>query len=162
MESRLIRLSETMGLCVTHENLHRRHPGLDGYARPARGLIFLDHSIRGTRQGICVLSEEVGHCLYPPAADHLTYHSREFWQLSQAQRDNLSIMATKDERAALLWATEYVIPDWKFWAFYSRGPHNWWHWLEHFEVEDWFMRTKVGFMRCKHPFKWREMVTRTS
>ena len=151
------------GIEIAYKNLHAKHPQLDGYAWPYQGLIVLDESLQGKlRQEKCVLAEEIGHCLYPPAAGHISYHYAGYRHLSQWERDNLAVLVTKDERLALHWGTSFLIPDKAFWEYAQKGPHEWWEWLEHFDVEDWFMRAKFGFMRTKHPFKWREMIKRNA
>ncbi|MEM3486477.1 MAG: hypothetical protein QXI12_12755, partial [Candidatus Methanomethyliaceae archaeon] len=152
----IFRLADLYGIKVLWEDVHGIvGPDVDGWADTRDGIIHLDLSIQGTRHGKCVADEEVGHCLYPPMANHLVYHSRRYWRLSHDERDNLRWWAAKDERRARLWATRWEIADEDFWHFFSTGPHDWQEWLERFEVVDWFMDLKVGFMREKQPFKWR-------
>lgn len=149
---------------ITYENLHyTKHPLLEGYAWPAKGMIILDESLRGkATQEKCVLTEEVGHCLYPPVANHIAYHYAGYRQLDCWERDNLAVLVAKDERMALRWGTSFLIPDKVFWEYAQKGPHEWLDWLEYFDVTDWFMRAKFGIMRTKHPFKWRELVKRNA
>lgn len=159
----LYHIIERLGIILRYENLHAKHHLLDGYAWPARGLIVLDTSLRSNpRQEKCVLAEEIGHCLHPPTASHISYHYAGYRHLGQWERDNLAVLVAKDERLALQWGTSFLIPDKMFWEYARQGPHEWWEWLEHFDVEDWFMRAKFGFMRTKHPFKWRELVKRSA
>lgn len=156
----IYRLADLYGIKVCYRDIHGSRPDIDGYACTRHGLIYLDWSIKGTRQAKCVADEEVGHCLNPPIANHITFHSNRYWQLSHDERDNLRVLAAKDERAARKWATGFEIPDRDFWAFAADGPREWRDWLERFEVTDWFMEEKVGFMRVQRHFKWREMVIR--
>ena len=158
-------IADFAGIERRWEDIHSRHPDYDGYAVPGRRLIVLDVSIRGTRQEKCVLAEEIGHCLYPPAADHTLYHSTKYWGLGQWERSTLRCQVAKDERAALEWASSVLIPDWSFWEFARGGGREWWEWLEHFGVTDWMMRVKVGLVRARmrpqaKRMKWRELVRR--
>jgi hypothetical protein len=144
---------------VKWRNLHSWHPDWDAYAWPARRLIVLDYSVgRIPRREKCVLAEEVGHIFYPPAGNHIVYHSTRFYDLNAWQRNNLSVLVAKDERQALEWGTSFLIPDNAFWKFAARGPHFWEDWLDHFDVEDWFMMSKFKFMWHKKPFEWTELV----
>ncbi|WP_288959447.1 hypothetical protein [uncultured Aminobacterium sp.] len=112
------------------------------------------------RQHKCVLAEEVGHILYPSPFDSIQYHIAEYWDYDFYQRGYISYRHVKSERAALLWATSFLISDKEFWDFANQGPHEWWEWLEHFDVEDWFMRRKIGFLRTKQRFRWRDAIAR--
>jgi len=151
----IFRLAEIYGIKIFWEDVHGFvSPDIDGWADTRDGIIHLDRSIRGTRQGKCVAAEEVGHCLYPPTANHITYHSNRYWDMTHYQRDLLRVAAVKDERRARLWATRWEIPDEDFSEFFRQGPHEWHEWLDRFQVVGWFMELKIGFMREKQPFKW--------
>jgi hypothetical protein len=127
-------------------------------------VIALDISTKGTLQEVCVLAEEVGHIMWPPMVDHTLFHFAGYRDAFQDywQRDNIELAVSRDERHALEWATGFLIPDESFWAYFEQGKHEWQEWLEYFEVEDWFMRYKVNFMRIKHRFKWKDILIRTT
>ena len=164
--NRLLLLQEiaySEGFRIEFRDMHRRNPLLDGLMSAKHMVIALDESIRGTLQEVCVLAEEVGHVMRPPMIDHTLFHFagyrdtyQDFWQ-----RDNIELSVSRDERHALEWATEFLIPDQLFWDYAQQGKHEWWEWLEHFEVEDWFLKYKVNFMRTKHKFKWRDILIRS-
>lgn len=146
---------------IVYTDLHSKNPLLEAYTLPQKQQIILDKSLPDRpRQHKCVLAEEVGHILYPSPFDSIQYHIAEYWNLDFYQRGNVSYRHTKNERVGLLWATSFLIPDDEFWEFANKGTHEWWEWLERFDVEDWFMRRKVGFMRSKKHFKWRDIVKR--
>jgi len=154
----LNQIAEDQKIRIKYRNLKYKHPQLEGYAWPARKLIVLEKSIKNElRKEICILSEEIGHCIYPPTTSHVVYHIAEYYDMNHWERDKLAHSVAKDERTALGWATSFIIPDVEFWEF-AKTPHEWWEWLEHFYVEDWFMRAKIDFMRTKHPFKWRQII----
>ncbi|MGB9804091.1 ImmA/IrrE family metallo-endopeptidase [Desulfofundulus sp.] len=148
-----------MGVDVRYKNLHKQHPLLDAYAWPARRLIVLDETLRyPSRHKKCVLAEEIGHMVYPPAGDHILYHTADYYNLDSWQRFDLWRRVAADEREALQWATGFLIPDTAFWDFLKRGPHEWEDWLEYFDVEDWFMGLKFRFIKKRHYSKWTEII----
>lgn len=156
----LNQIADAQGIRIKYENLRNTHPQLEGYARPIRKLIVLEESLKSDpRKEQCILSEEIGHCIYPPTTSHVVYHIAEYYDMNHWERDRLALSVSRDERTALGWATSFIIPDAEFWEF-AKSPHEWWEWLEHFYVEDWFMRAKIGFMRLKQPFKWRQVIKR--
>jgi len=146
---RLQQVIDTLGIDIQYEDLHSQNPNYDGYACPAQKLIVLDISIRGTRQELCVLSEETGHHVEQPGLHQKIYHSKEFWKLDHLMRGNVWALCAKDERRAVRWGTGIVIPDREFWDFAATGPHLMWEWCEHFGVEGWFMAAKMGYIRVR-------------
>lgn len=157
-------LAHALGIRTITVDLHSENPHFDGYAWPARREIGLDMSIIGTRHGRCVFDEEVSHCLVTPFADHRLYHSRRYWELDAATRSDIRVKVVKDENGALRWATDAVIPDDLFFAYLGTGPYEIWEWCDHFDVEPWFMKFKIGYMVRKgkllggRPFKKRDAV----
>lgn len=150
----------TLRAKVTYQDLHARQPQLDAYTQ-GRGIVL--DTFLNRRQQRCVLAEELGHVLYPPGHGHVSYHLADSWgEMDYNEKWNLRWWVSKDEQAALRWATALLIPDCLFWEFAEAGPRPWWEWLECFDVEDWFMRWRMEFARQERPFKWRELVTRIS
>lgn len=80
--------------------------------------------------------------------------------MNQWDCDNLAVMVAKEENEALLFATSLLIPDKAFWEYFEAGPHEIWEWCEHFQVTEWFMRRKMGFMRTKQRFRWKDAIAR--
>jgi hypothetical protein len=150
---------EMAGYEIIYRDLHGRHPLLEGFVSLKFKKVFIDISVRNTRQEKCVLAEELGHVLLPPAVDGALYHFAEYKDVFQTQweRDSLEISVAKDERRALRYGTSILIPDQAFWD-YAKSKHMWYEWYEYFEVEDWFMRAKFEFMQTKQHFKWRDLV----
>jgi Zn-dependent peptidase ImmA (M78 family) len=156
----LIYLASLFGIKVVNRDIHSEKPLLDGYAKPNEKLIVLEKSLEYTTHGLCVLAEEIGHCLFPPLSNHIMYHKTNYHDMSYWNRDNLAVQVAKEETQAIEFATTLLIPDQEFWKHYSTGPHEIWEWCEHFGVAEWFMRRKIGFMRSKKHFKWRDIVKR--
>lgn len=142
----LLDIANEHGIEVRYESLFCSQRKLYGYAWPSRKLIVLEVGIMGTRQEKCVLAEEVGHCLYPPIGDHELYHSEKYYTIDPLQRAGCRSQVAKDERVALRWATDFLISDSTFFAYFDTGPHELWEWCDHFEVEPWFMALKIGYM----------------
>jgi hypothetical protein len=159
----LFQIIKNHGMKLIYSDIHIANPLLDAYTIPDTKQIIVDITLpHRPRQHKCILAEEVGHVLYPPMDGSALHHVAEYWDYDCYQRSNISYRHVKSERAALLWATSFLISDTEFWEFASQGPHEWWEWLERFDVEDWFLKRKVGFMRTKKSFKWREVVKRTT
>ena len=137
-------LADMLGIKIYYDFLHnKQHPLLEGYADLSRNQIFLDISLRmKKRQEKCVLSEEISHFLYPPIKGCVSYHIANYWETDHSKRGWINFWHNKNERLALKWATSFLVPDSAFWTFARAGPHEWYNWLEHFDVEGWFMEAK--------------------
>jgi hypothetical protein len=167
MDDRLCLLQEIAyraGFRNDYANLHSQHPRLDGLTKFHEKLILIDTFIRDTPQELCVLAEEVEHILCSPNIDHRNYHSARYRDIykTQWERDNIEILVAKDELVALETGTSLIISDQDFWDFAALGQVEWKDWLNHFGVEDWFMRYKAGFMQKKHWFRWKDLIRRTA
>lgn len=147
----LFLLCDALEIVIRYRDLHAKRPLLEGYACLDRRQIILDESLKNNRrQHKCVLAEEIGHFLYPPTGNHYVYHLAEYRQAVSVEERSLIFAAViKDERLALRWATDFLIPDVAFWDFTKTGPHEIWEWCEHFDVESWFMHLKIGYIRRK-------------
>ena len=157
----LHRIARIYNIRVVYKDLNARDSRLEGYAWSERMLIVLDKSlIFRPVDHVCVLAEEIGHMLFPPIYDCISYHMVAFWQQDAVIRSQTKYLHSKTERPALIWATDYLIPDEEFWEFVREGPREWWEWLERFEVAPWLMHWKIGFMRAKHNIKGRDVIKR--
>lgn len=152
-------IAESLGIRVFYKDLHSQKPLLDGYAIPKQHLIIIDKTLHHTIQGNCVLAEEIGHCIYPPLSDHVIYHT-DYYSMNHWNRDNLAVKVAKEENQAIFFATNLLIPDSEFWKYFESGSHEIYEWCEHFHVAEWFMRRKIGFMRTKQRFRWRNAIAR--
>jgi hypothetical protein len=160
----LLQLAYDLCISISYRDLNGQHPQLLGYTRGR--YITLDVSLRDKpRQHKCVLAEEIGHALYPPGANHISYHIAGGWaELNFLSRGNIEYSVGQDERHALKWATGLLIPDQAFWEYADDGRCFVWEWCEYFDVEQWFFEMKVGFIRAgqdpRRRMKWREIVRR--
>ena len=161
-----MQLSSDFDITVNYRDLCSQHPQLLGFTREKS--ITLDTSLRDKlRQHKCVFAEEIGHVLYPPAPNHTSYHVADAWkELDFLSRCSIEQCVGKDERQALKWATNLLIPDKAFWKYADQGLHYLWDWCEYFDVEQWFFEMKVGFIRASQKpanrIKWRELVRRAN
>jgi Zn-dependent peptidase ImmA (M78 family) len=158
-------IAQRMGIKIIYEDLHQSNPHLEGYAWPDKEIIALDKTLhRRSRQHKCVLSEEIGHFLYPPRPGHKAFHERYF-QMSCQERGNLAVTVAQDEQKALTFATGLLIPDAEFWDLIQNQQSNLRDLMEHFDVEEWFVRVKIGFIRRKardagQKLKWKHLIRR--
>lgn len=147
------------GIEIEYTNIHKKDPLCNGYALTHKGLIYIDQSIKGTVGEVCALSEEMGHCLYPPRVSHADYHClAKFKKLSIQQQDDIEVIVEENERLAHSWGTSFIIPDKDFWDFVKDGPKEMARMIEYFDVTDWFMRRKIGLMCRKYKVNRREMI----
>lgn len=111
----------------------------------------------------CIMAEEVGHILFPPRPGHIRYHSTEYIHIDHCERSNIKAIVHQDERKALRWATNVLIPDVEFWRIRDSGVDTIHGFADCFEVEEWFVRLKIGYLRMKaksdgKKFRWRDII----
>jgi hypothetical protein len=155
--------AKALGIEVCYKRLH---PELYGMADAANKIITLDNQlINEPREQKCILAEEIGHILYPPRPGHIAYHSRQFWELNYYDCSNIRTLVAQDERKALLWATDVLIPDVEFNRILGNGLTTIPELMECFEVTRWFTLLKIAYYRQKERnagrrVKWRDVVRR--
>ncbi|MFZ5897996.1 MAG: ImmA/IrrE family metallo-endopeptidase [Bacillota bacterium] len=146
----LYRIIEEQAIKLDYSNL-RQFGGILGLfvVHPRIGpFILLDDSlIKQPRKHRCVLAEEIGHAMHPPRPGHMRFHRRRY-----DVADNQAIIVAQDERKALLWATGFLMPDVEFWRAVSQGYDTVPDLAEYFYVEEWFVRTKIGFIDTQAHF----------
>ena len=141
-------------------------PGLLGKANARTKTITLDTRLEPKYRLLkCVLAEEIGHILYPPRPGHVAYHSTNYYHIDHCDRSNIKAIVAQDERKALTWATGVLIPDVEFWRVNRNGVDTVYELAEYFEVEEWFMMLKIGYVRrtarnAGHKIKWKDIIKR--
>lgn len=107
---------------------------------PAIGhLIVLDsHLLQQPRLHRCVLAEEIGHSFYPPRAGVIRFHCKH---------GNEAVIVAQDERKALRWATDFLMPDDEFCRAVSQGYVTMHELADYFYVEEWFVQAKIDFLK---------------
>lgn len=166
MVERLFTIARTLETEVNFRNLRQMHPDLLGMADASIRTIYLDHSLdKSPRQLKCVLAEEIGHIIYPPRPGHVRYHSKQYMDGDCIDRSNIRAIVAQDERLALQWATNVLIPDVDFWRVIGEGENAIYQLVEKFDVEPWFLLLKIGFIRRQAresgiKLKWRDIVSR--
>jgi hypothetical protein len=150
-------------ITVVYENLCKGHLGK---ADADKRIVTLDFSLLDKpRELKCVLAEEIGHILFPARPGHVRYHSEEFIYLDHDEQCNIKAIVAQDERKALQWATSVLIPDVEFWRVKESGVDTIYGFAEWFDVEEWFVRLKIGYLRMKaredgQRLKWRDIIRR--
>jgi Zn-dependent peptidase ImmA (M78 family) len=156
-----------LGIKIKFSDLRSSHNDLLGEADAEAKTITLDLSlVNNSRELKCVLAEEIGHILFPPRPGHLAYHSRQFWKTEHLKGSNIKAIVAQDERKALTWATDVLMPNVEFSRILDKGVTTVNELAEHFEVEPWFVMLKIGYYRKREreagrKVKWREIIRRT-
>ncbi len=162
----LLLITDTLGIKVKFKDLNRNHIGLLGKADANKRKVVLDNSLKFCmREQKCILSEEIGHILYPPRPGHIAYHARGYYDIDNIERSIIKVTVAQDERRALDWATNALIPDVEFWRAVEEGENILYQLADWFEVTEWFMRIKIGYIRRKAldngtRLKWNDIIRR--
>lgn len=157
---------EGLEVKLIYGNLNKNDIGLLGKADASKRLITLDHSLTNyRREHKCVLAEEIGHILHPPRPGHVAYHARGYYDTDHIERCNIRATVAQDERKALDWATGVLMPDVEFWRIVEKGENTLYQLADWFDVTDWFVRIKIGYVRRKardhgKKFKWNDIIRR--
>ncbi|WP_066638977.1 ImmA/IrrE family metallo-endopeptidase [Desulfolucanica intricata] len=147
----LLELTRKLEIIVEYRDLHHeQHPGLDAYADAEKKLIVLDISLKDRlRHYKCVLAEEIGHILFPPRPGHVAYHMRDYQKLDYNNRSNIRAIVAQDERMALSWAANILIPDSELETAIKNGVDSVYTLCEWFDVEVWFMLIRLDLYKKK-------------
>ena len=92
----------------------------------------------------CVLGEELGHYFTAPQTNIF----RIYGSCSVEYLDK--IQQARDERKALEWASNFLIPNVEFNRAVSEGCKNVYDLAEHFQVTEWFVYRKLGIIKAKY------------
>lgn len=128
--------------------------------------ITIDWLLRNNyRQLKCVLAEEIGHILFPPRPAHIRYHSKDFIHEDCIEMGNTTVIVDQDERKARKWAAKVLMPDDEFWQALREGTNTIYRLAEWFDVEEWFVLMKIGYVRVQAresgiKLKWRDIINR--
>ncbi|AFM43006.1 putative Zn peptidase [Desulfosporosinus acidiphilus SJ4] len=116
------------------ENIH----GLYFYEQRIGPLIVLDKNLHHShRLHRCVLAEEIGHFYTAARTNILTVHTSA----------NLQTIENQDERKAAQYATDLLIPDSELIKALESGCRSCFELAEYFDVTEWFMYRKLGFLK---------------
>jgi len=147
---RLFFWARLFGITVVFKNLQKKHPGLLGVADAENMRVTLDSSLKNTPLQLrCILAEEIGHILFPPRPGHIRYHSRGFWDIDHYERSNIKHIVAQDERKAIDWATNILLPNVELSHIMSIGARNIYELADYYDVEPWFMAFKINYLKRK-------------
>lgn len=161
---KLSAMAKNLGIRVIFKNLKKHRPGLLGMADAESKTITIDESLlKNQRELRCVLSEEIGHIVYPPRSGHVAYHSKGFYQA-----ENCSVIkhtVAQDERKALDWATGVLLGHVEFDRIKAVGARSISELADYFDVEPWFIEHRIGYLRRKvrdagQKVRWRDLIRR--
>lgn len=103
-------------------------------------LIFLDPLLKHSRRmHRCVLAEEIGHFYTTPRTNPLKSYTSA----------NLKIMNSQDERKAMQWAADFLMPDLEVTKAFEVGCRGCFELAEYFDVTEWFVQRKLGFWKMR-------------
>lgn len=133
---------------VERENLKVRYKDMTQIPEEIHGLyiydprtgplIILGHHLEHNRRlQKCVLAEEIGHFYTSPRTNFISSYTSA----------NLKIIQSQDERKALQWATDFLIPDRELFKAVQSGYRSCYELAEYFDVTEWFMYRKLGFLK---------------
>jgi len=95
----------------------------------------------------------------------LAYHVVGYRYEDYYQRSYLKSIVAQDERKALRWATNVLMPDLEFLHAVRKGNSTVYSLADYFDVEEWFVLAKIGFIRVQAresggKIKWRDIIKR--
>jgi len=133
---------------VDREKITVRYADLSRAPEKIQGLYLYDNHLgplivlnkglhRCHRLHKCVFSEEIGHFYTAPRTNLLKVHASA----------NLQAMESQDERKAARWATDFLISDHDLTNALESGYHSCYELAEYFDVTEWFMYRKLGFLK---------------
>lgn len=159
---KIYEIAEKEEIHIAYKNL-RRAGAIQGFyvIDPRAGpLIVLDIDLLNQpKLHRCIAAHELGHHFRPPRTSIKNVIA--FYRSNQYT--NYQTTISQDENRALKWATELLMPSEEVWAAIKEG-YNTIHLLaEHFNVTEWFVRAKIGFLRREErkkgiKLKWRNIV----
>jgi Zn-dependent peptidase ImmA (M78 family) len=145
-EEALWRLVEAEGITVKYEALSHvpeKIYGLYLWSKALGPLIILDSSLLHRRRlHKCVLAEEVGHHFTTARSNLLVAHTSY----------RLEVEMGRDERRALQWATEFLVPNEDLFRAIRKGYRSISELAEYFDVTEWFLHRKLELM----PWGWQQ------
>ena len=100
-------------------------------------IILGKHLNRSKRLHRCVLAEEIGHHFTAPRTNIVSAYTSI----------NQKTMLSQDERKAMKWASDFLIPDGDFVTALKAGHRSRFDLAEYFDVTEQFMVQKIGMMQ---------------
>lgn len=133
---------------VERENIHLRYEDFSMFPEEVHGLYMYDQEIgpaiilgnhlrHSRRLHKCVLAEEIGHFYTAPRTNLLMAYTSA----------NLKAMMSQDERKAIQWATDFLVPDVELVKALEAGCRSCYELAEYFDVTEWFMYRKMGLLK---------------
>lgn len=108
----------------------------------------------------CILAHEIGHYFHPPRSGVVVFHTHSLY-------GNEEIILSQDERKAMRYATNLLMPSEEVWKAISDGYNTIPLLADFFYVTEWFARAKINFMRVEEKeqgkkLKWRDIIRKSA
>lgn len=146
----LWRIVEREKITVRYKNLLKHRSTLfglyfyDDFEDVSGPAIILDKSLTNNyRLHRCVLAEEIGHFFTAPRTNYLVAYTSYTTEMIMSQ----------DERKALQWATDYLMPNNIFRQAVKNGFRTVYDLAEFFDVTEWMVYRKINFLEQQFPRK---------
>lgn len=138
---RLWNIVDRENIDVQYKDLSHLPENINGlylYYQRLGPLIILDKQLLHFRRlHKCVLAEEIGHFYTNPRTNMLLSYTSI----------NLQIKESQDERKAIQWGTDFLIPDSELVKALAEGYRSCFELAEYFEVTESFMYRKLGLLK---------------
>lgn len=136
----LYRLAAEMKIDIIYVTLNSIDENIFGLYSPVSNTIFLDVNLlklENYKLHCCVLAEEIGHKVTGITCNALSIHT------------NYSLVRkiTEDEKRALKWATEKLIPTRELISLLNEGFYNCEDLSDYFGVTEWFIFRALEFLQ---------------
>lgn len=159
----ILKIIEEEQINLSYDNLRRAGnvQGLYTVHSVIGPMILLDKSLLfKPRAHRCIAAHELGHHFHPPRSGIIAFHRTSLFSDSQKE-----IIIHQDEGKALRWATELLIPTLKVWEAIKNGYDTVPLLADYFNVKEWFVRCKIGFIRQEErskgiKLKWRDIISK--
>jgi len=133
---------------TSRENIKVRYEAVTINAEGIYGLYIFDNEIGPVivldeqlhsfnRLHKCVLAHEIGHFYTSPRTNILSVHPSS----------NDRAIESQDERKAMQWATDFLIPDRELDHALAEGYRSCFELAEYFDVTEWFVYRKLNLLR---------------
>ena len=138
---KLFAIARKESIRILYEDLYSLPENISGlymYNHKVGPIIVLDKRLEHMRRDHkCVLAEEIGHFYTAPRTNSLSAYTCS----------NHRIMMSQDERKALQWGTDFLIPDAELCEALKSGHRSCFELADYFDVTEWFMYQKLGFLK---------------
>jgi Zn-dependent peptidase ImmA (M78 family) len=154
----LLEIVRRENIYLAYKDLKSAGPLLGLYVNcKKKSIIILEQSlIFSNRSHRVALVHELGHHFFPPRSGIIAFQRSDF---------NRDMVICQDERKAMQYGTNHLMPTEEVWKAIKNGYDTIPLLSDLFNVTEWFVRTKIGFIRVDerergNKLKWRNILNR--